>query len=274
MLRISDFAQLSRVSTKALRLYDRLDLLKPTHVDRQTGYRYYSAAQLPRLNRILVFKTLGFSLERIAQLLDADVSANQIRAMLQLKHAELLQHLERDRLRLLQVEMRLNELEREGTMSTYDVLTKSVAAQPVAATIGLIPTYEDCEPIFNRMFDTAFQYAFQQGIKQCGYGIAVYHETKLRDRDIPVEAAACIPELIPSSDRVFSYDLPAVETMAYTIHRGPFDTLGSAYSALLAWVEKHGYRSVGSTRELYLAYERNGDPAQYVTEVQIPVEPA
>lgn len=54
MLRISDFAQLRRVSTKALRLYDRLDLLRPARVDRQTGYRYYSATQLLRLNRILV----------------------------------------------------------------------------------------------------------------------------------------------------------------------------------------------------------------------------
>lgn len=66
MLRISDFAQLSRVSPKALRLYDRMGLLKPMEVDSFTGYRYYSATQLSRLNRILVFKELGFSLEQIA----------------------------------------------------------------------------------------------------------------------------------------------------------------------------------------------------------------
>lgn len=60
MLRISDFAQLSRVPPKALRLYDWLGLLKPIHVDQDKGYRFYSAAQLPRLNRILVLKSLGF----------------------------------------------------------------------------------------------------------------------------------------------------------------------------------------------------------------------
>ncbi|MEO1133865.1 MAG: MerR family transcriptional regulator [Cyanobacteria bacterium J06639_1] len=273
MLRISDFAQLSRVSTKALRLYDRLDLLKPAKVDPHTGYRFYSATQLPRLNRILVFKALGFSLERIACLLDDDLAANDIRGLLQLKHAELQQQLERDRLRLIQVEVRLNEIDQEGTMTAYDILTKPVAAQPVAATLGVIPNYDECSAILDRMFEEAFSYVYQHGVKQLSYGISIYHDTKLRDRDIPVEAAVCIPELIPTSDRVFAYELPAVETMAYTVHRGSFDALGQAYSALLAWVEKHQYRVVGSTRELYLAYERDGDPSQYVTEIQLPVEP-
>jgi len=40
----------------------------------------------------------------------------------------------------------------------------------------------------------------------------------------------------------------------------------------LDWIEKYGYQIAGSTREVYLHYEREGDPNQYVTEVQIPVE--
>ena len=63
MLKISDFAQLSRISPKALRIYVRLGLLKPIKVDSRSNYRYYSASQLPRLHQILVFKELGFSLE-------------------------------------------------------------------------------------------------------------------------------------------------------------------------------------------------------------------
>ncbi|WP_019509548.1 helix-turn-helix domain-containing protein [Pleurocapsa sp. PCC 7319] len=93
MLKISDFAQLSRISPKTLRLYDRLGLLKPATVDRQNNYRYYSASQLPRLNRILVFKELGFSLEQISQLLDDNLSVSEIRGMLRLKQLELEQKL-------------------------------------------------------------------------------------------------------------------------------------------------------------------------------------
>jgi DNA-binding transcriptional MerR regulator len=59
MLRIGDFSRLSRVSVKALRYYDEIGLLKPVEVDRFTGYRYYSAEQLPRLNRIVALKDPG-----------------------------------------------------------------------------------------------------------------------------------------------------------------------------------------------------------------------
>jgi DNA-binding transcriptional MerR regulator len=51
MFKIGDFSRLSRVSVKALRYYDEIGLLKPVRVDQFTGYRYYSADQLPRLNR-------------------------------------------------------------------------------------------------------------------------------------------------------------------------------------------------------------------------------
>lgn len=70
MFKIGDFSKLSQISIKALRLYDQMGLLKPIHIDPDTGYRYYSASQLPRINRILAFKDLGFSLEQITSLLD------------------------------------------------------------------------------------------------------------------------------------------------------------------------------------------------------------
>ena len=47
---------ISQVTVDALRHYDKLNLLKPAHLDRFTGYRYYSLKQLPRLNRILALK--------------------------------------------------------------------------------------------------------------------------------------------------------------------------------------------------------------------------
>jgi len=48
-------------------------LLKPSALDPDTGYRYYALDQLPRLNRILALKDLGFPLDEIAHLLDTDL---------------------------------------------------------------------------------------------------------------------------------------------------------------------------------------------------------
>src|SRR5215468_2303794 len=56
LLRIGEFARLTKVSVKMLRHYDRIGLLRPVRVDESTGYRYYTAAQLPRLNRILLLR--------------------------------------------------------------------------------------------------------------------------------------------------------------------------------------------------------------------------
>lgn len=73
-----------------------MGLLKPAQVDPSTGYRYYGAEQLARLNRILAFKDLGFSLEQIAELLHEPIPSAQIWGMLRLKQAELQQLVETD----------------------------------------------------------------------------------------------------------------------------------------------------------------------------------
>src|SRR5690242_20467613 len=126
MIRIGDFSRLSRVSIKTLRYYDEMGLFKPIEVDRFTGYRYYSASQLPRLNRVLALRDLGLSLEQIVQVLDEGVSAEQIRGMLRLKRAELMQHIAEEQPRLARVEARLNAIELEGTMPDYDVVIKQI----------------------------------------------------------------------------------------------------------------------------------------------------
>jgi DNA-binding transcriptional MerR regulator len=65
MFEIGEFSRLTGVSYRLLRLYDVIGLLKPFATD--SGYRCYGAEQLGRLNRILVLRDLGFSLDEIAR---------------------------------------------------------------------------------------------------------------------------------------------------------------------------------------------------------------
>lgn len=111
MLRIGEFSRHSQVSVKTLRYYDKIGLLKPAWVDRFTGYRYYSADQLPRLNRILALKDLGLSLDQIGWLLDDEPSPAEIRWMLRMKRAEIRQQLADQQARLARVEARLAQIE-------------------------------------------------------------------------------------------------------------------------------------------------------------------
>ncbi|MBG0815932.1 MerR family transcriptional regulator [Planomonospora sp. ID82291] len=71
MWRIGQLARMSGVSERTLRHYDAIGLLAPAAVDHVTGYRWYGAAELSRLERIRGLQRLGLPLRRIAELIDA-----------------------------------------------------------------------------------------------------------------------------------------------------------------------------------------------------------
>jgi DNA-binding transcriptional MerR regulator len=66
---INKLAKMSGVSTRTLRYYDEIALLKPARVA-DSGYRIYGANEVDRLQQILFYKELGFALEDIKKLLD------------------------------------------------------------------------------------------------------------------------------------------------------------------------------------------------------------
>ena len=89
MFSIGDFANLGRVSVRMLRHYDAIGLLRPARVDPATGYRFYTAAQLRRLNRVIALKDLGFTLQQVQTIIDEKVDGGELRGMLRLRRAQL-----------------------------------------------------------------------------------------------------------------------------------------------------------------------------------------
>ncbi|MFJ3512351.1 MerR family transcriptional regulator [Streptomyces luteogriseus] len=71
LLTIGAFAARARLSAKALRLYDRLGLLAPAHVDEVTGYRYYRAGQVEQARLVAMLRQLDMPLARIAEVVEA-----------------------------------------------------------------------------------------------------------------------------------------------------------------------------------------------------------
>ncbi len=79
---IGEFARRSRLSIKALRLYDKRQVLVPARVDHVSGYRYYDVAQLEAARLISMMRQLELSLAAIRKLVACDRAdaANQIAA--------------------------------------------------------------------------------------------------------------------------------------------------------------------------------------------------
>lgn len=275
MFKIGDFSRLSLVSVKALRYYDELGLLKPARVDEFTGYRYYSASQLTRLNRILALKDLGLSLEQITLLLDQEPTPDQIRGMLRLKQVELRQQVTEGQARLARIEAWLHAFEQEDTMSDYAVVLKTVAPLRVAQIRGVAPSMEQIGPSLDGLFDQVMAYLSHQGATIGAPPTTLYYDAEMRETDITV--GVCMPfeghlnDGENDGEQVHVSELPGVETMASVIHHGSFSTLKEAYHALFQWIEANGYQISGPIRELNLAYERGGDQSKFVTEIQVPV---
>ena len=66
---IQELSRLSGVTTRTLRWYDQIGLLKPSRVA-ESGYRYYGRAEVDRLQDILYYRALGVELTRIKECLD------------------------------------------------------------------------------------------------------------------------------------------------------------------------------------------------------------
>jgi protein phosphatase len=82
LLTIGAFARASRLSQKALRLYDELGLLTPARVDPVTGYRFYAPEQLERARLVAWLRRLGMPLARIRKVCESDAAeaAREVRA--------------------------------------------------------------------------------------------------------------------------------------------------------------------------------------------------
>ncbi|WP_405718060.1 family 43 glycosylhydrolase [Streptomyces sp. NBC_01537] len=167
-----------RVSIRMLRHYDAIGLLRPAHVDQSSGYRFYEAAQLSRLNRIVALKGLGFTLQQVQTILDKDISTEELRGMLRLRRAELEAALAEAAAGLAQVEARLRSIENEGSMPQDDVVIRQLPAVRLAELSATAKSFSPDEtgPLIGRLFDELRRRLNSAGVAPTGPR-TVYFET-------------------------------------------------------------------------------------------------
>jgi DNA-binding transcriptional MerR regulator len=271
MFTIGDFARHGRVSVRRLRHYDAIGLLRPAAVDQATGYRFYEAQQLTRLNRIVALKDLGFTLEQVQSVLDDKVSVEQLRGMLRLRQAELQSQIATDIARLTQVEARLEIIEQEGAMPADDVQVKRIPPVRVAELTGTAASFEPASisPVIQPLYDELLDRLGRAGLTLTGPAIAYYEDSPDGD-GVLVHAAVPVDTDPGDDDRDFSIvELPEIELAATVVHRGSMDDVMATIQTLARWIDGNGYRSAGYNRELYL--ETGSDKEAWVTELQEPV---
>ncbi|GAA2369888.1 MULTISPECIES: MerR family transcriptional regulator [Streptomyces] len=271
MFTIGEFAKHGRVSVRMLRHYDAIGLLHPVRTDPASGYRYYEAGQLARLNRVIALKDLGFSLHQVKVLLDEDIGTEELRGMLRLRRAELESAVAEAMARLGQVEARLRTIENEGRMPTEDIVIKSLPPLRLAELTATAASFQpqDIGPVIGPLFDRLCGLLEAAGAAPTGPGLAYYEDAPGGGGAITVHAGLPVAAHVGTDHGFRIVHLPGVERAATVVHRGPMDDVLPTSQALARWIDAHGYRSTGLPRELSLACPE--DRTQWVTELQEPI---
>ena len=101
----------------------------------------------------------------------------------------------------------------------------------------------------------------------------LHYDSEYREDDADFEA--CLPiRQRKAVEGVSVRELPGTRCVAL-VHTGPYDQMGRSYAKVLKWIKERNYKVVLPTREVYIKGPGmifRGDPKNYVTEIQIPVE--
>jgi DNA-binding transcriptional MerR regulator/effector-binding domain-containing protein len=269
MFSIGDFASLGRVSVRMLRHYDAIGLLRPARVDERNGYRYYQAEQLRRLNRLVALQDLGFTLEQVRDIVDAKVEPAELRGMLRLRRAEVANQIAAHADRLTRIEARLRIIEREGTMSTQDVVVKKVEPLQIISVSGVAPSSnsQDVGPVVGPLCAELSDAMAGAALQPTGPAVATYAPA---DQGRLAVTVGCPVGSLSAVESLRFENLPGMPAAACYTHRGSMDTIGEGYQTLATWIEDHGYRTDGTAREVYLISHPEPE-GNWMTELQMPI---
>ncbi|BAC91385.1 MerR family transcriptional regulator [Gloeobacter violaceus] len=270
MLQIGQFARLGRVSVKTLRHYDEIGLLRPSHIDRQSGYRFYAAAQLVTLARILQLKELGLPLAAIARSLN---EPDTLDTALAIRRRELEQAIAADRARLRRLDtLRAALAERAGG----DVVIRRI--EPVWALSARARVRGPGGEITHLFEDLEHS---ARHARAAASPFLLIHERDGPDGGWDVEA--CVP-VRPEAEFGGAAGLVegAAEAAAVTF-RGPYAGADAIVERLSSWCATQATAPGGPLRETYFAFGADQDgyrlprwmlaarPSEYVTEIALPI---
>jgi len=266
VMTIGEFARRTRLSARALRLYDTQGLLTPAAVDPRTGYRRYTADQVDRARQIALLRSAGMALAEIAEVVDLDGPAADLVIGEWWRRVEA-RHRARHSLVAYLRTMYLGRSEK-----VYEVQTRDVPEQKVL-TVSRRLSVADLDGFLDEGVAALRDHLKQGGAEPTGPHVVIFHNPVNEDSDGPVEV--CQPftgSVEPSGTLVVR--LEPAHTEAYvTVPRKAFDypEVLQAYDAVEQWLRQHDVRMTAPCREIHLADWRAAGPDDPVADVAFPI---
>ena len=278
LLTIGAFAARARLSPKALRLYDRLGLLAPAHVDEVSGYRYYRADQVERARLVALLRQLDMPLARIAEVVE--VEAAQGAALLATYWADAEARFASQRTLAEYLRGRLSgrstDMYGKFVVETVDVPERVVLTEKRHTLADELPVWIPAS--LGRLED---------GARECGgttgAPFVVYYSEVSMESDGPAES--CVPVADEAAARVWAEKrgrasgigvrVEPARRLAYariTKAQVAHPQIVAAFEAVEAWIAERGLSYDGPCREVYFADWDAAGPEDSVCDVAFPVK--
>jgi DNA-binding transcriptional MerR regulator len=269
LMTIGAFARRSRLSLKALRLYDELELLRPATVDEWTSYRYYREDQLERARLIGLLRRLDMPLERIAQVLELGAPEQvdeigrfwrEVEGSVAVKR-RLVAYLER-------------YLEGRGD-TMYEVRTRQVPEQQVL-TVSRNVRQPELQPFLMEAMSDLPRALEGTRAKTDSHCFAIYHGVVSADSDGPVEV--CLPFEgqieAPAGTRIRIEPAHNEAFTTITLAQCVFPGILEAYDAVSSFIDRQGMEPIGSPREVYFVEHEKVAENDPFCDIAWPASPA
>jgi DNA-binding transcriptional MerR regulator len=264
LISIGRFAQITRLTIKALHIYDALGLLRPVVVDAASGYRYYSITQLPLARRIRLLRSIDMPLDAIHALLHAP-TPEAMDERLREHQQRIAARIAKDQQALLLLQQLIDH---QADDMAFSVHVKELPEQLVAS-IRVHATPADESHMIPALIDELNTSTTQLGVR-CHDDPPLRISHAYSEEMVDTEIAVPISRLVAAAGRMTSRVLEAGPA-AYVMHVGPHEDLWAVYWAILVWVQEHGYQQNGPPREVFWMHPTDGHAAAYRTEVQWPI---
>lgn len=247
--RIGQFAELSGVSTKTLRHYDKIGLLRPAAVDGRTRYRCYAPSQLPQLSSILALRDLGLSLPEIRTFIARTGSPADRRALLLRVRKSTQNTIEQATQLLNNIDTAIDqEIDRPGALrrDAVHVVMKRRRAMRVASLQAEMKVYVEADVL--RMERELLDALPSNSL---GAVRGVLWQRRADSSSLIAEPFAEIKRDLPSRSFYDLKDLPPV-VAACAFCSNDDAAADEAYRAINTWMSFRGFSLAGPKREIYL----------------------
>lgn len=271
MLKIGDFSKLTHVSVRMLRYYDNQGLLKPSYVDPVTGYRMYSAEQVPELQKIILLRDLNFGVAEIMELLQ-NWNDKYLMRCLHDKIRDIEAVIQMEKKRIQQIRAAIEHIEIDKFDQYYNVTIKSISSYPVISLRRKVDNHFEEGKLWSELMDFVHQEHIEYD-RSSQNNIALYHDNEHLDSYIDIEVCLIVRQLGENKGAFTYRTLESIDKMACMMVYGPYENIAGAYYSFADWLDKNQPYTMGNpSRQITIIdYEDTDNPEEYLTEIQIPL---